>query len=58
VSVVCGKLEAAEDDRDAITNPRVVVEVLSKSRSACSWSSRVTPTGPGLDAVYRDPLAS
>jgi Uma2 family endonuclease len=31
VSVLCGKLERAEDDHDAVTNPRVVVEVLSKS---------------------------
>jgi hypothetical protein len=30
VSVVCGKLESAEDDRDAITNPRVVVEVYDR----------------------------
>lgn len=29
VTVVCGKLERAADDGDAVTNPRVVVEVLS-----------------------------
>jgi Uma2 family endonuclease len=31
VSVVCDKLERVEDDPDAIVNPRVLVEVLSKS---------------------------
>lgn len=29
VTVVCGKLERAEDDPDAVTNPGVIVEVLS-----------------------------
>ena len=31
VSVVCGKLEHDEADPDAVTNPKVIVEVLSKS---------------------------
>ena len=31
VSVVCGQLETAPDDRDAVTNPIVLVEVLSES---------------------------
>jgi Uma2 family endonuclease len=29
VSVVCGQLETAPDDKDAVTNPIVLVEVLS-----------------------------
>ena len=31
ISVVCGELQLAKDDRQAITNPRLIVEVLSKS---------------------------
>jgi Uma2 family endonuclease len=31
VSVVCGQLETAPDDEDAVTNPIVLVEVLSDS---------------------------
>jgi len=31
VSVVCGQLETAPDDPDAVTNPIVLVEVLSES---------------------------
>jgi Uma2 family endonuclease len=31
VTVVCGQLEAAPDDPDAVTNPIVLVEVLSES---------------------------
>ena len=31
VSVVCGQLETAPDDKDAVTNPIVLVEVLSES---------------------------
>jgi Uma2 family endonuclease len=31
VSVVCGPLHMDRDDRDAITNPRVIFEVLSRS---------------------------
>jgi Uma2 family endonuclease len=34
VSVVCGKLEAAIDDTNAVTNPTVIVEVLSDSSEA------------------------
>ena len=34
VSVVCGKAETAADDPDAITNPVVLVEVLSDSTEA------------------------
>ena len=34
LSVVCGKLETAADDKDAITNPIVLVEVLSDSTEA------------------------
>lgn len=34
VSIVCGKLERASDDPDAITNPRVLVEVLSDTTEA------------------------
>jgi Uma2 family endonuclease len=34
VSVVCGKREAARDDEDALTNPTVVVEVLSDTTEA------------------------
>jgi Uma2 family endonuclease len=34
LSVVCGQLETAPDDKDAITNPIVVVEVLSDSTEA------------------------
>jgi Uma2 family endonuclease len=33
-SVVCGKLETAPDDRDAIVNPVLIVEVLSSSTAA------------------------
>jgi Uma2 family endonuclease len=29
VTIVCGRLERASDDDDAVTNPRVIVEVLS-----------------------------
>ena len=34
VSVVCGKLETAPDDRHAVTNPTLIVEVLSDSTEA------------------------
>jgi Uma2 family endonuclease len=34
LSVVCGKLETAPEDKDAITNPIVLVEVLSDSTEA------------------------
>jgi Uma2 family endonuclease len=34
VSVVCGRLEPAADDPDAITNPVVIVEVLSDATEA------------------------
>lgn len=34
ISVVCGRLETDDDDRDAIVNPLVVVEVLSDSTEA------------------------
>lgn len=34
LSIVCGKLERAKDDGDAITNPRVIVEVLSDTTEA------------------------
>ena len=34
VSVVCGRLESAPDDPDAITNPVVIVEVLSDATEA------------------------
>jgi Uma2 family endonuclease len=34
VAVVCGQLETAADDKDAITNPIVLVEVLSDSTEA------------------------
>lgn len=34
VSVVCGKLETSPDDADAVTNPVVLVEVLSESTEA------------------------
>jgi len=34
VSVVCGQLETADDDKDAITNPVVLVEVLSEATEA------------------------
>jgi Uma2 family endonuclease len=33
LSVVCGQLETAPDDADAITNPLVLVEVLSDSQT-------------------------
>jgi Uma2 family endonuclease len=33
-SVVCGQLETAPDDKDAITNPTVLVEVLSEATEA------------------------
>lgn len=33
-SVVCGQLETAPDDKDAITNPVVLVEVLSEATEA------------------------
>jgi Uma2 family endonuclease len=29
ITVVCGRLETADDDPDAVTNPRLIVEVLS-----------------------------
>ncbi len=34
LSVVCGQLQTALDDKDAITNPIVLVEVLSESTEA------------------------
>ncbi|HLT35507.1 MAG TPA: Uma2 family endonuclease [Enhygromyxa sp.] len=34
VTVVCGGLETDSEDRDAITNPRLIVEVLSPSTEA------------------------
>jgi Uma2 family endonuclease len=34
VSAVCGQLETAPDDKDAITNPIVLVEVLSEATEA------------------------
>jgi Uma2 family endonuclease len=34
VSIVCGKLERARDDAHAVTNPAVVIEVLSDSTEA------------------------
>lgn len=34
VTVVCGKRETARDDEDAVTNPVVIVEVLSDSSEA------------------------
>lgn len=34
VSVVCGQLETAPEDKDAITNPVVLVEVLSEATEA------------------------
>lgn len=34
LSVVCDRVERAKDDPDAITNPRVIVEVLSDSTEA------------------------
>ena len=34
LSIVCGPLETAPDDKDAITNPVVLVEVLSDSTEA------------------------
>ena len=34
LSVVCGELETAPDDKDAITNPILLVEVLSDSTEA------------------------
>src|SRR5262245_34789142 len=33
-SIVCGKLVRAEQDRDAVVNPRVIVEVLSPTTEA------------------------
>lgn len=34
VTVVCGKLERASGDRNAVTNPKLIVEVLSDSTEA------------------------
>jgi Uma2 family endonuclease len=34
VSVVCGQIETSRDDKDAITNPIVLVEVLSEATEA------------------------
>jgi Uma2 family endonuclease len=34
LSIVCGQLETSSDDKDAITNPIVLVEVLSDSTEA------------------------
>ncbi len=34
VSVVCGEIEFADDERDVILNPTLVVEVLSESTAA------------------------
>ena len=34
VTVVCGKLQTATDDSDAVTNPVVIIEVLSDSSEA------------------------
>ncbi len=42
VTVVCGKLERAGDDEDAVTNPTVIAEVLSESTESADrgekWS--------------------
>jgi Uma2 family endonuclease len=40
LSVVCGRLETAPDDGDAITNPVVLVEVLSDSTEACDRGAK------------------
>ena len=34
VTVVCGKRQTAKDDEDAVTNPTVIIEVLSESSEA------------------------
>jgi Uma2 family endonuclease len=40
LSIVCGELETAPDDKDAITNPTVLVEVLSDSTEAYDRGAR------------------
>lgn len=40
LSVVCGKLEMSPSDPDAITNPVVLVEVLSKTSEACDRGAK------------------
>ncbi len=49
LSVVCGKVERASDDSQAIVNPTVIVEVLSEStelydRGEKSWHYRTLPS--------------
>lgn len=48
VSVVCGPRTTAKDDPDALTNPVVLVEVLSDS----------TDIDLAVDVIYRDPTAA
>jgi Uma2 family endonuclease len=57
--VVCGKSEYADDGRDTITNPRVVVEVLSPSTRDRDLGSKLRmygslPSFGELLAVYQD----
>jgi Uma2 family endonuclease len=40
LSVVCGQLERATDDGEAITNPVLLVEVLSDSTEACDRGAK------------------
>lgn len=50
LSVVCGRLETDVEDRHAITNPVLVVEVLSDSTEAKDRGVKA--------AHYRHPLAA
>ena len=45
LSIVCGQLETAPDDKDAITNPIVLVEVLSDSTEPTTGGRRRPTTG-------------
>ncbi len=43
VSIVCGETEFADEERDVVLNPIVVVEVLSESTAACDRGKNFSP---------------
>jgi Uma2 family endonuclease len=54
VSIVCGPLERAEDDPNAVTNPRVLVEVTSASTEDYDRGDKLSQYKqiPALEAVF------
>lgn len=69
LTVVCGKLERAPDDDDAVTNPVVLVEVLSESTETADRGDKwahyqripslrayllVSQSGPRIEVFSRD----